>query len=55
MSKFCYLHVLQGEYGQGWEDPVASESRREVLADLKAYIFNEKGSYRIIKRRELNE
>lgn len=49
--KYDYLHVLQGHYGQGWEDLTASENRAEVRADLKAYRENEGGSYRIIQRR----
>jgi hypothetical protein len=51
--KFIYgtLSVLQGWYGFGWEDLTASETRREVLADLKLYRENEKGNYRIISRR----
>ena len=53
-NKYCYLFVLQGNYGQGWEDLTASESRKEMRDDLKAYRENEGGSYRIIQRRELN-
>ena len=55
MTKFCYLHVLQGKYCQGWEDLTASETRREVVSDMRAYRNNEGGQYRIIQRRELNE
>ena len=53
MNKYIYLHVLQGNYGygHGWEDLCASESRKEVRVDLKAYQENEGGCYRIIKRR----
>lgn len=54
-TKYIYLHVLQGQYGHGWEDLTASESRREVLNDRKAYRENEGGTYRVIKRRELRE
>jgi hypothetical protein len=55
MNKYIYLHVLQGQYDHGWEDLTASESYREVKTDLIAYRENERGSYRIIKRRELNK
>lgn len=55
MNKYTYLFVLQGNYGQGWEDLTASEKRKEVRNDLKAYRENEGGIYRIIRRRELNE
>lgn len=53
-NKYCYLFVLQGYYGHGWEDLTASESRKEMRDDLKAYRENEGGTYRIIQRRELN-
>ena len=55
-NKYVYLFVLQGNYGYyGWEDLTASENRREVRNDLKAYRENEGGIYRIIQRRELNK
>lgn len=53
-NKYTYLNVLQGHYGFGWEDLTASESYVEVKRDLKDYRSNEGGTYRIIKRRELN-
>lgn len=53
-NKYTYLTVLQGNYGCGWEDLTASESYAEVKRDLKDYRLNEGGTYRIIKRRELN-
>ena len=55
MNKYLYLHVLQGNYGHGWEDLTASESYREVKANLVDYRTNEGGKYRIIQRRELNK
>ena len=54
-NKYCYLHVVQGDYGAGFEDLTASESRREAVTDLRAYRDNEGGCYRIIQRRELVE
>jgi hypothetical protein len=54
MNKFIYLHVVQGYYGQGWEDVAASEDRREARSDLKAYRTNCTYPYRIIRRREPN-
>jgi hypothetical protein len=54
-NKYTYVHVLQGHYGQGWEDLTQSESRREMRQNLKEYRENEGGAYRIIFRRELNE
>jgi len=54
INKFLYLYVLQGFYGQGWEDLTASENRAEVRDNLKDYRDNERGAYRIIKRTEAN-
>ena len=58
-NKFTYLVILQGHYGQGWEDLTAAEDNweglKEVRADKRAYQDNEGGSYRIIRRRELRE
>lgn len=54
-NKYTYLYVLQGEYGYGFEDLTASEDRAEVRRDLRDYQENEGGTYRIIRRRELNE
>jgi hypothetical protein len=52
--KYRYLHVLQGNYGQGWEDLCQSEDRSEMVADRKSYRENAgEYAYRIIQRREL--
>lgn len=53
-NKYTYLKVLQGHYGQGWEDLCASECSKEIRANRKDYRENEGGTYRIISRRELN-
>ena len=55
VNKYLYLFVLQANYGygHGFEDLCASESRREVRANLREYRENEGGNYRIIERREL--
>jgi hypothetical protein len=46
-NKYEYLFVLQGNYGQGWEDLCASESSTEVRQNRKEYRENEGGNYRI--------
>jgi hypothetical protein len=51
-NKYEYLFVLQGHYGQGWEDLCASESSKEIRQNRKEYRENEGGTYRIIQRRE---
>jgi len=53
-NKYLYLYILQGFYALGWEDLTASESLPEAEQDKKDYVENERGSYRIIKRRVLN-
>ena len=53
-NKYNYINVLQGQYGQGWEDLCADESYKEIRQNLKEYRENEGGSYRIIQRRENN-
>ena len=54
INKYNYINVLQGQYGQGWEDLCADESYKEIRQNLKEYRENEGGSYRIIQRRECN-
>lgn len=65
MRKYTYLYVLQGDYGYGWEDLAAEDKHSEknehgtpwqrIKQNKKEYIENERGAYRIIERRELNE
>jgi len=55
INKYLYLWVIQGDYGEGWEDLCQSVSYRESRIDLKAYRENEiEYSHRMIYRRELN-
>lgn len=48
-------HVVQGHYGQGWEDLCASLTRRESISDIRAYRENAPGAYRLIARRVKKE
>lgn len=44
--------TVQGNYGCGWEDLTASDSRREAYDDLRAYRENESQyPHRIVCRR----
>lgn len=53
-NKWRYLHVLQGNYGLGWEDLCQSENRCEMVADRRSYRENApEYAYRIVQRREL--
>jgi len=55
-NKFSYIYVLQGQYGQGWEDLTAEDQNlagwKAIKQTHKEYCENEGGNYRIIKRRE---
>ena len=53
-NKYVYLFVLQGNYRHGWEDLTAETLFSEIRARRREYVRNEGGTYRIIKRRELN-
>lgn len=52
-SKYVYLFVVQGNYGQGWEDVTAEETWSAARAQRKTYDANEPYPHRVIKRREL--
>lgn len=52
-TKYAYLFVVQGNYGQGWEDVTAEELWSEARARRKEYDANEPYPHRVIKRREL--
>jgi hypothetical protein len=47
-----YIWVVQGDYGQGWEDLTAEESLPEAKQRKKEYVVNEGGFYRIVRRRD---
>lgn len=54
-NKYVNEYVLQGNYGQGWEDLVSYDSRQEGNVDLKAYNENEQGvPHRLITRKGNN-
>jgi hypothetical protein len=54
-NKWKYEHIVQGNYGQGWEDVTAEESYSEARQRLKEYNENESYPHRIITRRVLPE
>ena len=58
MNKYCYLYVLQGDYGygDGWEDLTAEESWMEIKERRKEYRDNDVYVHRlrVIHRREPN-
>jgi hypothetical protein len=59
IKKYNYVLVIQGNFGNGWDDESEYEQTREGIhqasVDLKEYRFSTPGySYRLIRRRELN-
>lgn len=46
------VYVVQGNYGQGWEDLTASTDYNEARRDLRDYRQNDPAPTRLIKRRE---
>lgn len=54
-NKYRYMLVIQGDYGQGWEDVDASENIKEAHHNYRLYRENEpQYPHRLIHRRELN-
>ena len=45
------LHVVQGNYGHGWEDLTASADYSEARRDLRSYREIDPAPTRLIKRR----
>jgi hypothetical protein len=43
--------ILQGYYSYGWEDLTTEETYKEAKARKREYQDNERGTYRIIKKR----
>jgi hypothetical protein len=53
-AKTKLIYVVQGNYGygHGWEDLTAEDTRKEALTRLREYRANERGPFRLIRRRE---
>jgi hypothetical protein len=55
MNKYLYLHVMQSNYGNGFEDMGQSEDPREIRTTLREYRANEpQYNHRMIQRRVPN-
>jgi hypothetical protein len=52
-SKYVETYVIQGNYGQGWEDVSASAVHKEARTLLKDYDMNEPNAHRLITRKSL--
>lgn len=49
--KWATEHIVQGNYGFGFEDECAEDSRREGMRRLREYRENGPGQYRLITRK----
>jgi hypothetical protein len=64
-KKYTYYKVIQGNYGYGWDDEDFHETdstgympqadRDAFKENLRLYHENGGGTYRVIRRRELNQ
>jgi hypothetical protein len=53
--KYDYVWVIQGHYGQGWEDESVEFTRADARAQLNLYYENSDYPARMIQRRVLRE
>lgn len=52
MPKYVNEWTVQGDYGQGWEDVTAEDTRSEARARLREYNANEpQYAHRLVCRR----
>lgn len=55
-NKYQYLWIVQGHYGQGWEDENAETNHKDARRSVREYRVNmPEYPHRLIRRRELNE
>ena len=56
-TKYKYVKVIQGYFGQGWEDVSEYDKSGfiQLKNDLKEYRLSNTGAYRVIDRRVLNK
>lgn len=56
VNKYLYLFVIQGNYGEYWEDLAVYDSYKDARKDFREYRIAESryARHRIIQRRELN-
>jgi hypothetical protein len=50
-TKYVYEHIVQGDYGTGWDDLTAHDTRKAAVAECKVYNDNETHPHRVIFRR----
>jgi hypothetical protein len=53
ITKYVAVYVVQGNYGQGFEDLTAHDNRKDAIAEMRVYDDNESYPHRVIERRVL--
>jgi hypothetical protein len=53
VTKYVRVYIVQGNYGQGWEDLTAHDNRKDARAEMRVYDDNERYAHRVIERRVL--
>ena len=53
--KYDYEYIVQGNYGYGWDDLTAHDTRAAARAERKVYDANESTPHRVIARRVLRQ
>lgn len=54
-SKYVTEYIVQGNYGPGWDDLTAHDTRRNANEERRVYDANEPNPHRVIARRVLRE
>lgn len=52
-TKYTYEFIVQGNYGSGWDDLTAHDTRRAARDERRVYDANEPYPHRVIFRRTL--
>jgi len=52
-SKYVVEYIVQGNYGHGWDDLTAHDTRRAAVLEARVYADNEPNAHRVITRRSL--
>jgi hypothetical protein len=52
-TKYVVEYIVQGNYGHGWDDLTAHDTRRAAVLEARVYADNEPNAHRVIIRRVL--
>lgn len=54
INKWSFEYVVQGNYGNSWEDLISEDTISAAKVQLKCYNENEPNPHRVITRKVLN-